>query len=82
MKLKELNEFLKQNGCNTLVVDTKLTTGQQAVIGEAMPGINVSSDAWLLIRKVVDRFSVILEIFAQRAQTREAKLQVQQYRFM
>lgn len=63
-KAEEILEEMEELGCDLLVFDNELTPAQQRNWEE------------LLGRVVVDRQRVILDIFAQRAQTREAVLQV------
>lgn len=64
-KAEELQTMVRENGSTTIIVDERLT----------------SSQAYKLSKKtlvdVVDRERLILDIFAQRAHTPEAKLQVQ-----
>jgi GTPase len=64
-KAEELRDMVRQNGSKTLIVDEHLTSSQ---------AVNLS-----VITKVevVDRERLILNIFARRAATTEAKLQVQ-----
>lgn len=64
-KVEEVALLCRQVGATTVVVDAELTPSQQANLEEEM-GI-----------KVIDRPGLILDIFAQRAQTREGKLQVE-----
>lgn len=65
-KLEEITETVRSKGAKTLVFDEELSPGQQRNIQAAQPK-NV---------QVIDRTMLILFIFAQRARTREAKLQV------
>lgn len=71
-KIKEIKELLEANDCNLAVFDNELSPSQQAVISDRL-GV-----------KVLDRSGLILDIFAQRAQTREGQLQVElaQYRYL
>ena len=64
-KLAELEVLALQKNAATLVFDQELTPTQQR---------NVSQ---ITERKVLDRTQLILDIFAQHAQTREGKLQVE-----
>ena len=64
-KAGELAEMVKQNGSRTIIIDEKLTSSQAN---------NLSKIAHA---EVVDRERLILNIFAKRAMTTEAKLQVQ-----
>lgn len=64
-KAEEIAEYVKQLNCSLLVFDNELTPGQQR--------------NWEKLTEVtvVDRHEVILDIFAKRAHTREAVLQVE-----
>ncbi|MBL8955678.1 MAG: GTPase HflX [Myxococcaceae bacterium] len=64
-KLDELNLASMQTGADVLVFDKNLTPSQARHIGEATS------------MKVLDRTQLILDIFAQRAQSAEGKLQVE-----
>ena len=64
-KVAELKGTIHALGVGLVVVDTDLTPGQQRNLERA----------WDV--KVLDRTGLILEIFAQRAQTREGSLQVE-----
>ncbi|GAB1409081.1 GTPase HflX [Desulfovibrionales bacterium] len=64
-KLAELEVLALQNNAATLIFDCELTPTQQR---------NVSA---VTERKVLDRTQLILDIFAQHAQTREGRLQVE-----
>ena len=72
-KAEELREIAEKNGSKTLIVDEELTSSQ---------AVHLSDVAKV---EVVDRDRLILNIFAKRAATTEAKLQVQlaelQYEF-
>jgi GTPase len=63
-KAEEITEHAKQIGADVIVFDNDLTPAQQRN-WEALSGM-----------AVIDRQEVILDIFAKRAQTREARLQV------
>ena len=71
-KVAELKEFIEMNDCNLAVFDNELSPSQMRVLGEEL-GV-----------KVLDRSGLILDIFAQRAQTREGQLQVElaQYKYL
>ena len=71
-KVAELKEFIEMNNCNLAVFDNELSPSQMRVLGEEL-GV-----------KVLDRSGLILDIFAQRAQTREGQLQVElaQYKYL
>ncbi|MGL5978918.1 MAG: GTPase HflX [Erysipelotrichaceae bacterium] len=64
-KLDELKLMIEASGADTVVFDDELSGSQQK---------NISS---ILGMDVFDRTFLILEIFASRAKTREAKLQVE-----
>jgi GTP-binding protein HflX len=64
-KLDELNLASMQSGADVLVFDKNLTPSQARHIGEATS------------MKVLDRTQLILDIFAQRAQSADGKLQVE-----
>ena len=72
-KLQEIAEYCEQNCIQYVIFDDELTGMQQRNIEKI---IKVSS--------VIDRTSLILEIFAQRAKTSYAKMQVElaQYNYM
>jgi GTP-binding protein HflX len=66
-KVEEVAELVAQRGADTLVVDNRLGPYQTYNIGGKLPdGV-----------EVVDRFTLILDIFGQRANTRKAQLQVE-----
>ena len=71
-KVKELKELIQANECDLAVFDNELSPSQMRVLGEEL-GV-----------KVLDRSGLILDIFAQRAQTREGQLQVElaQYKYL
>jgi GTP-binding protein HflX len=64
-KAEEIAEHARVHGCNLIVFDNELTPSQQR--------------NWekLAALAVIDRQEVILDIFAQRAQTAEARLQIE-----
>lgn len=64
-KVQELALMVQEMGANLVIVDQELTANQQRTLEEVV-GV-----------KVIDRTELILDIFAQRAQTREGKLQVE-----
>jgi GTPase len=64
-KVQELALLVQELGANLVVIDGELAPNQQRNL-EDMVGV-----------KVVDRTELILDIFAQRANTREGKLQVE-----
>ena len=71
-KVQELKELIEANECDLAVFDNELSPSQMRVLGEEL-GV-----------KVLDRSGLILDIFAQRAQTREGQLQVElaQYKYL
>ncbi len=71
-KVREMKELIAMNDCDLAVFDNELTPSQMRVLSEEL-GV-----------KVLDRFGLILDIFAQRAQTREGQLQVElaQYKYL
>ena len=64
-KLEELERLAHQTDADVVILDDELTPAQQLAIERAT---NV---------KVIDRTALIIDIFAQRAQTREGRLQVE-----
>ena len=64
-KAQELQEIVAENGSKTIIIDESLTSSQAN---------NLSK---VTATEVVDRERLILNIFARRANTTEAKLQVQ-----
>jgi GTP-binding protein HflX len=64
-KAEELRDIVRQNGSNTLIIDESLTSAQAFKL------------ATVTRVEIVDRDRLILNIFAKRAKTTEAKLQVQ-----
>lgn len=64
-KLEELTHELQNRGANVLICDDELSPAQTRTLEQAT-GI-----------KVLDRSTLILDIFAQRAKSREGKLQVE-----
>lgn len=64
-KLDEIKEFYKYEDVDLLIFDDELTPSQQRNI-EKYTGF-----------KVIDRTTLILDIFAQRARSKEGKLQVE-----
>ena len=65
-KIQELVAAVEESGAETLVVDDELTPGQLRSLDEAFQD---------RIR-LCDRTALILDIFSQRAATREGQLQV------
>lgn len=71
-KVEELREYAEYNQCDLAVFDNELSPSQMRVLEERL-GI-----------RVLDRTGLILDIFAQRARTREGQLQVElaQYQYL
>jgi GTP-binding protein HflX len=64
-KLQEIQEFVEANDVDLVIFDDDLTPKQTNIIEKELK------------RKIVDRSSLILDIFASRAQTAQAKTQVE-----
>ena len=64
-KMKDLEDFIKENEIGTAIFDDELSAAQER---------NISK---ILNCKVLDRTNLILDIFAQRAQTSYARTQVE-----
>ena len=71
-KAAEVKELVGAMGADMVVVDNPLSPSQQRVLSEEL-GV-----------QVLDRAALILDIFAQRARTREGRLQVElaQYKYL
>ncbi len=71
-KVAEVKEMIARNVCDLAVFDNELSPSQMRILSEDL-GI-----------RVLDRSGLILDIFAQRARTREGKLQVElaQYQYL
>ena len=67
-KLAEIKEYVEREEIDVLIFDRSLSPSQQRNLQE------------VLDYPILDRTTLILEIFATRAQTREAKLQVESAR--
>ncbi|MFB6281339.1 MAG: GTPase HflX [Haloferacaceae archaeon] len=66
-KVEEIADRVRRTGADRVVVDNRLGPYQTFNVGRKLPeGV-----------EVVDRFTLILEIFGQRARTRKAQLQVE-----
>ncbi|STC70630.1 GTPase HflX [Corynebacterium pilosum] len=63
-KVKDLRQIVEATGADTVVFDGELSPGQLVALEEA------------LNTKVIDRTMLILDIFAQHAQSKEGKAQV------
>ena len=66
-KVEELAALVAETGADAVVVDNRIGPYQMYNIGSKLPGDT----------EVVDRFTLILDIFGQRAQTKKAQLQVE-----
>ena len=71
-KMEQVQQFIEENEVGTIIFDDELTPAQQNNIEK------------LLRIKVLDRTTLILDIFAQRAQTSYARTQVElaQYQYL
>ena len=71
-KMEELSQFVEENDIGTVIFDDELTPAQQNNIEK------------ILRKKILDRTTLILDIFAQRAQTSYARTQVElaQYQYL
>ena len=64
-KIDEIHQYVKENGISTIIFDDELTPSQQK---------NISK---IIDCKILDRTNLILDIFAQRAETSYARTQVE-----
>jgi GTP-binding protein HflX len=64
-KAGEFSDFCKRNGVDTVIFDDELSPAQSRNLEK------------IFNCKILDRTSLILDIFAQRARTREGKLQIE-----
>ncbi len=71
-KVQEMKEIVENQACDLAIIDNELSPSQARAIEDAL-GV-----------RVLDRSGLILDIFAQRAQTREGRLQVElaQYKYL
>lgn len=71
-KVRELRDIIEKKECSLAVFDNELSPSQNRALEEDL-GVHV-----------IDRSSLILDIFAQRARTREGRLQVElaQYKYL
>lgn len=71
-KLEDVNNFVKEHNIDVVIFDDELSPSQQRNLEK------------IIGKKILDRTTLILEIFEQRAQTAHAKTQVQlaQYQYM
>jgi GTP-binding protein HflX len=65
-KIEELHDLVKEKRVNTVIFDDELTPTQQRNVENVLGGV-----------KVIDRSALILDVFAQRARTKEGRLQVE-----
>ena len=72
-KVKEIKKLIDDHNCELAVFDNELSPSQMRVLSEELGG-----------KKVLDRSGLILDIFAQRAKTKEGQLQVElaQYEYL
>jgi GTP-binding protein HflX len=66
-KVEEIADRMRETDADALLVDDELTPQQTVNLGEAMPDETV----------VLDRYRLVLDVFADGAETRRAKLQVE-----
>ena len=64
-KIEEINLYVRENGISTIIFDDELSPSQQK---------NISK---IIDCKILDRTNLILDIFAQRAETSYARTQVE-----
>jgi GTP-binding protein HflX len=64
-KVQELSEKMEQEGIDVIIFDDEITPNQQKNLEQVFK------------KPVIDRTELILEIFASRAQTKEAHLQIE-----
>jgi GTP-binding protein HflX len=64
-KAAEFADFCKRNGVDTVIFDDELSPAQSRNLEK------------IFERKILDRTALILDIFAQRARTREGKMQIE-----
>ena len=71
-KVDEVHQLVRTMGADMVIFDNALSPSQQRVLGEELKV------------GVLDRSALILDIFAQRARTREGRLQVElaQYKYL
>ena len=71
-KVAEVRELVQNSGADLVIFDNALSPSQQRVLSEELNTV------------VMDRSALILDIFAQRARTREGRLQVAlaQYQYL
>ncbi|MQG37786.1 MAG: GTPase HflX [SAR202 cluster bacterium] len=64
-KIQELKHTVKQEDIDTVIFDDELSPNQQRILEEKLSA------------KVIDRTALILDVFAQRARSREGRLQIE-----
>lgn len=64
-KIEEIREVAQEHACDVVIFDDEISPQQQRNIEQ------------IIEKSVIDRTELILAVFAQRAQTREAKLQIE-----
>ncbi len=64
-KIEELKHAVKQEDIDTVIFDDELSPNQQRILEEKLSA------------KVIDRTALILDVFAQRARSREGRLQIE-----
>lgn len=64
-KIDELKAKADELGCDVVIFDDEISPNQQRNLEK------------IFMRPVIDRTELIIEVFAQRAQTREARLQIE-----
>lgn len=64
-KLEEIHEYIEENDVDMVIFDDDLSGKQTSILEEKLK------------RKIIDRSTLILDIFASRAQTAQAKTQVE-----
>ncbi len=64
-KLQELSEKAQEVGADVIIIDALISPNQERNLEK------------IFKRPVIDRTGLIIEVFAQRAQTKEAKLQIE-----
>lgn len=71
-KVEEVREFCRNSGATMVIFDNDLSPSQMRVLTECLG------------MQVLDRCGLILDIFAQRAKTKEGRLQVElaQYQYL
>ncbi len=76
-KLRELREVVQYRDVGTVICDDELTPTQQRNLENALGGGRPDAQVPNAQVKVIDRTALILDVFAQRARTREGRLQVE-----